>query len=142
MRSLLLFALLLGSIPAPGLAQSPPPPPATDCVDVNSAPLAALRRIIHVDTMRASEIIRLREQRRFESVDELTRVRGIAAARLADIKQQGVACVKPAPAPPPDNNLSPGLSSLPHRGFQRVNRIGWAEAAASMLKRDEGNSGA
>jgi hypothetical protein len=132
MRLLLLFALLLVSVPAPGLAQTPPIP-ATDCVDVNSAPMAALRRIIHVDTMRAAEIIRLREQRRFESVDELTRVRGIAAARLAEIKQQGVACVKPAPSLPPDTT-SRRSSFLPHRGFQRVTRIGWMDAAASLLK--------
>jgi hypothetical protein len=115
MRSLLLLALLLVSMPAPGSAQTPPQA-TTDCVDVNSAPMAALRRIIHVDTMRAAEIIRLREQRRFESVDELTRVRGIAAARLAEIKQQGVACVHPAPAPPDTIRLSTWLpASDSHR---------------------------
>jgi hypothetical protein len=126
MRSLLLFALLLVSIPATGFAQTPTLP-ATDCVDVNSAPMAALRRIIHVDTMRAAEIIRLREQRRFESVDELTRVRGIAAARLAEIKQQGVACVTPAPSLPPDTTsrrsrsyLTLASSSDPHRRCRQV----------------------
>jgi hypothetical protein len=34
-----------------------------------------------------------RQQRPFASVDQLTRVNGIGAARLRDIKAQGWACV-------------------------------------------------
>jgi hypothetical protein len=67
-----------------------------NCVDINTAAPAQLQRIIHIDTVRAAEIVQLREGRRFESVDQLTRVRGIAAARLRDIKGQGLACVRAA----------------------------------------------
>ncbi len=44
--------------------------------------------------MRAKQIIELRRVKPFASVDQLTRVRGIAAKRLADIKQEGIACVR------------------------------------------------
>jgi len=55
-----------------------------------------LQRIVHVGEARAAEIITLRRSSRFQSVDQLTRVKGIAAARLADIKRQGLACVRSA----------------------------------------------
>lgn len=67
-----------------------PTPPAATCVNINSASSADLQRIIHIGPDRAAEIIRLRP---FRSVDDLTRVSGIGAARLADIKAQGLACV-------------------------------------------------
>ena len=61
-----------------------------ECVDINRASAARLELIIHIGPKRALQIIRLRP---FKSVDGLTRVKGIAAKRLADIKRQGVACV-------------------------------------------------
>jgi len=67
--------------------------PVSQCVNINTAPQQELRRIVHIDELRAQQIIQLRQERRFASVDELTRVSGIAAARLADIKAQGLACV-------------------------------------------------
>ena len=74
---------------------------AQACVDINSASAAQLDRIIHIGPERAQQIIALRAQRRFASMDELVRVRGIAAARLRDIKAQGLACVRSEELPRP-----------------------------------------
>jgi DNA uptake protein ComE-like DNA-binding protein len=65
---------------------------AQACVDINTASAAQFDRIIHIGPERARQIITPRRQRRFASVDELVRVRGIAAARLRDIKAQGLPC--------------------------------------------------
>ena len=73
-------------------------PPASrftaGCVNINTDSEFELTGIIHIDEVRAREIVRLREERPFESVEELTRVRGIAAGRLADIVAQGLACLE------------------------------------------------
>jgi competence ComEA-like helix-hairpin-helix protein len=87
-RALLTAALSLVLLMGPVDAQ------AASCVDINIAAAAELQRIIHIGPARAAEIVQLRQQRPFASVDQLTRVRGIAAARLRDINQQGLACVK------------------------------------------------
>jgi len=63
------------------------------CVDINNAGSVELQRIIHIGPKRAQQIIALRRAKPFRSVDDLVRVKGIAAKRLADIKKQGVACV-------------------------------------------------
>ncbi|MFA9479366.1 MBL fold metallo-hydrolase [Phycisphaerales bacterium AB-hyl4] len=62
-----------------------------DCVNINEASEEDLQQIIHIGPARSSEIVQLRP---FESVDQLTRVRGIGPARLRDIKDQGIACVR------------------------------------------------
>jgi len=67
---------------------------AQDCVDLNTASVEQLDRIIHIGPARARQIVTLRAQRLFESVDEIVRVRGIASARLRDIRAQGLACVR------------------------------------------------
>lgn len=80
----------------PGEAVSPTEPPAAAlgaCVDVNLATTEQLQEIIHIGEERAEQIVELRQQRDFESLDELTRVDGIAAGRLQDIEEEGVACV-------------------------------------------------
>jgi competence protein ComEC len=59
-------------------------------VNINSAPASELQRIVHVGPEYASQILRLRP---FASVDDLARIRGIAAGRLADIRAQDLACV-------------------------------------------------
>jgi competence protein ComEC len=64
-------------------------------VDINRAGFDELQQIIHIGPDRAEQIINLRAQRPFASVDALTRVSGIGPARLADIKAQGLACVLP-----------------------------------------------
>ena len=59
-------------------------------VDINSASRDQLMRIQHIGPARSEDLIRLRP---FSSVDDLVRISGIASARLADIKAQGLACV-------------------------------------------------
>lgn len=65
----------------------------TGTVNINTANVEELQRIKHIGEVRAKEIIELRKNREFKSVDDLTRVKGIAASRLKDIKEQGIACV-------------------------------------------------
>ena len=59
-------------------------------VDVNSAPVEELDRIIHIGQVRAAEMVQLRP---FTSLDDLVRINGIGPVRLADIKAQGLACI-------------------------------------------------
>lgn len=63
---------------------------ARDCVNVNVASPEELRRIIHIDEVRAQDLI---SKRPFGSVADLVRVTGIGQERLADIVEQGLACV-------------------------------------------------
>lgn len=60
------------------------------CVDVNTASAEALDEIVHIGPSRTADIIALRP---FTSVEDLIRVSGIGDARLADIVEQGLACV-------------------------------------------------
>lgn len=59
-------------------------------VDINTASIQELQRIYEIGPARAEQIVALRP---FGSVDELTRVSGIAEGRLGGIKAQGLACV-------------------------------------------------
>lgn len=61
-----------------------------NCVDLNNASFEALQDIIHIGPARAELII---EQRPFQTVDDLTKIKGIGPARIADIKSEGNACV-------------------------------------------------
>ena len=67
------------------------------CVDINRADSEELQQIIHVGPARARQILALRRERPFRSVNDLTRANGIATGRLRDIIAQGVACVNEAP---------------------------------------------
>ena len=75
-------------------APTPVPPPASGCqpgqVDINSAGFDALQLIIHIGPVRAQEMLEIRP---FSSVDAMDRIDGIGPARLADIKEEGIACV-------------------------------------------------
>ena len=85
---------LSGSTPTTSTAASPTETtaaPSANCVDINTADLAALDQIIHIGPSRAADIIALRP---FATVADLTRVSGISSARLADIVDQGLACVR------------------------------------------------
>jgi len=64
-------------------------------IDINTASKEKLQEIIQIGPVRADEIIELRTERLFESVDDLVRVSGIVAegSRLTQIKDQGLACV-------------------------------------------------
>jgi len=59
-------------------------------IDINSASAEELDKIIWVGPATATKII---NARMFESVDELIEVSGIGEVKLADIKEQGLACV-------------------------------------------------
>ncbi|QOY35733.2 MBL fold metallo-hydrolase [Anaerobacillus isosaccharinicus] len=67
-----------------------PSPPVGTCIDVNTASLQELQRITHVGEERARQLVELRP---FHNIDELTRINGIGAGRLKDIKAEGLACV-------------------------------------------------
>jgi competence protein ComEC len=62
-----------------------------DCIDINRAPPEALERIVHTGPARAQQIIELRP---FASVADLRRVQGLGEARVRDIKEEGLACVR------------------------------------------------
>ena len=65
--------------------------PGATCIDLNAASYERLQRIVHVGPERAREIER---RRPFPSVYALLRVPGIGAARLRDIRDEGLACVE------------------------------------------------
>ena len=60
-------------------------------IDINSASSTKLDEIIWVGSATAEKIIAARP---FESVDDLIRVSGIGEIKLADIKEQNLACVE------------------------------------------------
>lgn len=59
------------------------------CIDLNTASPDDLRRIVHIGTARAQEIIALRPLR---SLDDLRQIPGIASGRIQDIRNQGLVC--------------------------------------------------
>lgn len=61
------------------------------CVDINSASLEEVREISHIGESRAESLM---EGRPYHSVDDLTKIKGIGPARIADIKAEGIACLK------------------------------------------------
>lgn len=61
------------------------------CIDINNAEKEELITIKHISEKRAEDLISLRP---FQSLDDLMRIKGIGPARLDDIKEQGLACVK------------------------------------------------
>jgi len=82
-----LFCFFLSVVFHVGIANS------ADCVNINTAPKEELEKIIHIGPSRVEQIINLRQEAPFVSLDDLQRVRGIGPARVADIKNQGLACV-------------------------------------------------
>ncbi len=70
-------------------------------VDINSASLEDLDKIVNVGPARAQQIVSLRP---FESVDDLINVVGIGNATLEEIRQQGLACVNDSRAGKTPNN--------------------------------------
>lgn len=61
-----------------------------ECININEASMEEVQEIIHIGPARAEDVI---EQRPYDSVDDLERISGIGAARIADIKTEGIACV-------------------------------------------------
>lgn len=64
-------------------------------IDINNASKEELIKIIHIANARADQIIELRTEKLFKSLDDLARVKGISlgGSHLEDIKEQGLACV-------------------------------------------------
>jgi len=60
-------------------------------IDINSASVEELDKIIYVGSATANSII---DSRPFDNLDELTNVYGIGDAKLEAIKKQGLACVE------------------------------------------------
>ena len=65
------------------------PPP--ERINVNTASLEELQRIVHIGPERAEELIR---HRPYTSLDQLTRIEGLGPGRIQDIKDQGLAGVE------------------------------------------------
>nr|WP_289038016.1 MBL fold metallo-hydrolase [uncultured Allobacillus sp.] len=61
------------------------------CIDINSASVKDLIDIVHIGEARAAELIELRPH---HSLNGLKRIYGIGDGRLADIKEERLACVK------------------------------------------------
>ena len=78
--------------PIPPAVRSAPTAPT--CIDINTASARELEAIIHIGEVRAREIVALRRIQPFQSVQDLTRVNGIAVARVRDIIAERKACVR------------------------------------------------
>jgi len=91
---------------------------AAEKIDINSAPLEDLVKIIHIGEARALELISLRP---FSSLDELVKIKGIGEARLRDIKEEGLAWVGPPQAegqPESNSQLKPELQPIEESKIQ------------------------
>lgn len=64
---------------------------ADDCVDINTAGASDLDRIVNIGPSRADQMVGLRP---FSSVEDMIRISGIGEASLAEIIEQGLACVR------------------------------------------------
>lgn len=62
----------------------------SNLVSINTAGAEQLKTILHIDDERAAEIIKLREQKKFEKYEDLTRINGIGKVRMEEIKVQGI----------------------------------------------------
>lgn len=60
-------------------------------VDINTAPIEDLKKIIHIDDEMALEII---EKRPYVTIDSLAVVRGIYGEVLTDIKRDELTCIE------------------------------------------------
>ncbi len=60
------------------------------CIDINSASLEEVQKIIHIGPSRAQSLINLRP---YNSVQDLEKISGIGPSRMNDIQNQDLACV-------------------------------------------------
>lgn len=97
---------------------------AAEKIDINTAPLEDLVKIIHIGEVRALELISLRP---FPSLDELVQIKGISKKRIEDIKKQGLAWIgatEPEPvAQPEPENLAESGSPLVYSSGIIINEI-------------------
>lgn len=71
--------------------EAEPTPAASGCININQASIEEVQGIIHIGPVRAEDLIQLRP---YDSVDSLSKIKGIGPARIADIKAEGKACVQ------------------------------------------------
>ncbi|WP_313799798.1 MBL fold metallo-hydrolase [Cytobacillus sp.] len=64
--------------------------PKNSCIDINHGSLEQVEKIIHIGPERAMDLIELRP---YDSVDDLSRIKGIGPVRIKDIQSEGLACV-------------------------------------------------
>ena len=76
-------------VPTPEPKEKIQPVSNGSCVNINSASEVEVQRIIHIGPARSQELILLRP---YQSVDDLSNIKGIGPARIADILAQGIAC--------------------------------------------------
>ena len=76
-------------VPAPEPKKEIQPASSGSCVNINSASEVEVQRIIHIGPARSQDLIQLRP---YQSVDDLSKIKGIGPARIADILTQGIAC--------------------------------------------------
>ncbi len=93
---------------------------AAEKIDINTAPLEDLVKIVHIGEIRAKELISLRP---FFSLDGLVKIKGIGEARLRDIKEQGLAWVGLQSPTPSEEPVDIGYQSLVYPTAVIINEI-------------------
>jgi len=76
-------------VPTPEPEKEIQPVSSGSCVNINSSSEVDVQRIIHIGPARSQELI---QHRPYQSVDDLSNIKGIGPARIADILTQGIAC--------------------------------------------------
>lgn len=74
----------------PGANGAPEKRAGAGCIDINRASRNEMKSIIHIGDARAEAIVRGRP---WKTLEGLTRIHGIGAGRLADIVEEGLACI-------------------------------------------------
>ncbi|ACB85687.1 stalk domain-containing protein [Natranaerobius thermophilus] len=64
-----------------------------ELININQAEKEELTQIINIDVDRAEQIVELRKERPFTSLDDLERVKGLAEVTIGEIKDEGIAYV-------------------------------------------------
>lgn len=87
-------------------------------IDINSASAEDLDKIIWVGPATAEKII---NGRPFENVDSLIDVSGIGEIKLADIKEQGLACVNEEIEKKNDGQIFPEEEKVQEKNQKKIN---------------------
>ncbi|WP_078430258.1 MBL fold metallo-hydrolase [Alkalihalobacterium alkalinitrilicum] len=62
-----------------------------ECININNATLEDLIEIVHIGDERVEQLLAFRP---FEKIEDLTKINGIGSGRLAEIIEQGLACLE------------------------------------------------
>ena len=66
---------------------------SSEQVNINNDSAERLQDIVNIGEVYAQRIVEYRDKQLFETLDELSEIKGIGDARLQQIKEQGLACV-------------------------------------------------